>query len=355
MPISSYTVPASATLGKLIETINTNRSGIALVVDERGRLVTTATDGDVRRAILKRVSLETSIADLLDSLLFPKRPYVLGPEASREEALALMLEADIRQVPVLDADGVPIGIHLQDELTHSGMQPGLRAVVMAGGFGTRLRPLTADTPKPMLPVGGKPLLERMIEHMGRSGIRSVHITTHYLKDKIADYFGNGSAHGVALTYVDEEKPMGTAGALRLMTRPDEATLIINGDVLTDLDFQAMHRFHREQGAQMTMAVRSYSLTVPYGVVESDGMHVLRVVEKPRHDYFINAGIYILEPEAFDMIPAESRFDMTDLVDALLAGGRAVASYPMQEYWLDIGCKEDYARAEIDVREGRVRA
>ena len=355
--ISAFLTPIDGVLGDLLRCIDANRSGIALVVDADGRLLATATDGDLRRATLSRVTVETPIAELLSEGRISRNFVALGPEDGAAEAEALMLEKHIRHVPQLDAEGRPIDLYLQDELARRAVDPdaALSAVVMAGGFGTRMRPLTQEMPKPMLPVDGQPLLERMIRHMNRSGIDSVHITTHYLKEKITEHFGDGERFGVDLAYVDEEKPMGTAGALRLMERPRSATLIINGDVLTDLDFRAMHRFHQEHGASMTMAVRDYSLTVPYGVVESEGGHVSRVVEKPRHDYFINAGIYIIEPAAIDHIPEGVRFDMTDLVDALLAAGETVASFPLREYWLDIGCQEDYARAQIDVQSGKVKA
>lgn len=355
--ISAYLAPVDGVFGDLLRCIDANRSGIALVVDADGRLLATATDGDLRRATLSRVTVETPIADLLAEGRISRNFVALGPADDAAAAEALIAAKKIRHVPRLDADGRPVDLYLQDELARRAADPeaALGAVVMAGGFGTRMRPLTQETPKPMLPVDGQPLLERMIRHMNRSGIEQVHITTHYLKEKITEHFGDGEGFGVDLAYVDEEKPMGTAGALRLMARPSSATLIINGDVLTDLDFRAMHRFHQEHGALMTMAVRDYSLQVPYGVVESDGVHVSRVVEKPRHDYFINAGIYIIEPAAIDHIPEGVRFDMTDLVDALLADGETVTSFPLREYWLDIGCQEDYARAQIDVQSGKVKA
>jgi dTDP-glucose pyrophosphorylase len=353
--ILKFLVSRDGTLTDILRQIDANRGGIALIVDAEGRLLATATDGDMRRAMLHRVELGTPIRRLLDDG-HVGTDFASAPEgASVEEIVAVMNSRHVRHVPILNGAGRVIDIALRDEIAHfAEPEEDLGAVIMAGGFGTRLRPLTHDTPKPMLPVGGKPLIERTIDHMSESGIRSVRIATHYLKDKISDHLGDGTARGMELSYVDEEKPMGTAGSLRLMARPTGPTLIINGDVLTDLDFRAMHGYHRQHGALMTMAVRDYALTVPYGVVESDGVHVRRVVEKPRHDYFINAGIYILEPAAIDLIPEGTRFDMTDLVDALLAKGESVASFPLREYWLDIGSQEDYAKAELDIEAGKVR-
>lgn len=354
--IANFLVPLDGTLANILRCIDANRSGIALITDQDGRLLATATDGDMRRATLNRIRLETPIQVLIAEGHVGTKFFAVPEGTSHEEALLHMAKQHIRQVPVVDGMGRVVDIVLQDELPLKiGSEEPLGAVIMAGGFGNRLRPLTQETPKPMLPVAGKPLMERMLEQMGSSGIRSVSITTHYLKDKISGYFGDGAARGMDLSYVDEEKPLGTAGALRLMDRPTGPTLIINGDVLTDLDFRAMYEFHRQHGAKMTMAVRDYALTVPYGVVESDGVMVSGVVEKPRHDCFINAGIYILEPEAIDLIPSGNRFDMTDLVDSLLDRGDPVASFPLREYWLDIGSLEDYAKAELDIEAGRVKA
>lgn len=353
--IDDFLVSPDGTLADILRRIDANRSGIALIAEVDGTLLATATDGDMRRATLHRIDLATPIRALLADGHVGTAFSAVPDGTPPEEILALMADRQIRQVPVVDDAGRVIDIVLQDELPQRlGSDTPLKAVIMAGGFGTRMRPLTQDTPKPMLPVAGKPLLERMIRHIGQSGIDEVRITTHHLKEKITGHFGDGAAYGMDLSYVDEEKPLGTAGALRLMERPDGPTLIINGDVLTDLDFRALHSFHQLHGAKMTMAVRDYALTVPYGVVESNGVLVTRVAEKPRHDCFINAGIYILEPEVIDLIPEGTRYDMTDLVDALLARGDPVASFPLREYWLDIGSHEDYARAEMDIEAGKVR-
>lgn len=353
--ISDFFVSPNGTLADILRCIDANRGGIALIAEPDGTVLATATDGDMRRATLNRIELDTPISLLIEKGHLATRFISVPQGTSHEEALRLMGELHIRQVPVVDPTGRAVDIVLLDELpSRVGGSDRLDAVIMAGGFGTRMRPLTSDTPKPMLPVGGKPLMERMINQLGKSGISSVRITTHYLKEKISSHFGNGSEYGMDLSYVDEEKPMGTAGALRLMERPSGPTLIVNGDVLTDLDFRALHSFHQQYRAIMTMAVRDYTLTVPYGVVESDGVLVKRVAEKPRHNCFINAGIYILSPAAFDYIPEGQHFDMTDLVDALLVAKQKVASFPLHEYWMDIGSQEDYARAEVDIENGRVR-
>jgi NDP-sugar pyrophosphorylase family protein len=206
-------------------------------------------------------------------------------------------------------------------------------------------------PKPMLPVAGRPLMERIIDQLRDAGIHRVNVTTHYMPDKIRDHFGDGTAFGVDLQYVNEEKPLGTAGALALMEAPSEPLLVINGDILTQVDFRALIAYHQEHHAQMTVAVRRYEVAVPYGVIEcDDGPIVRRVSEKPRLGFLVNAGIYLIEPSACSEVPNGERFEMTDLIEKLIRVGKTVVSFPVREYWLDIGQLEHYQQAQIDYAE-----
>jgi NDP-sugar pyrophosphorylase family protein len=213
-------------------------------------------------------------------------------------------------------------------------------------------PLTQDLPKPMLPVGGRPLMEHIIEQLQHAGIRHVNVSTHYKAEKIIEHFGNGEAFGVDLQYVNEDRPLGTGGALGLMRPADETQLVINGDIFTQVDFRAMLSFHRENEAEMTVAVRRYEMQVPYGVVECEGARVSRLVEKPQAAFLVNAGIYLLEPSVYPFIPKGQRFHMTELIRWLLDAGRRVISFPIREYWMDVGHHGDYARAQDDVQSGR---
>jgi NDP-sugar pyrophosphorylase family protein len=217
---------------------------------------------------------------------------------------------------------------------------------MAGGKGSRLHPLTAEMPKPMLQVGDRPLLEIIIERLRDAGIRNVKVTTHHHRQKITDHFGDGRGFGVELSYVEEDQPLGTAGGLGLMEPPTETTLVMNGDILTDVDVRAMLRYHREHEADLTVGVRQYELKVPYGVVECDGPVVKGLSEKPVLGLFVNAGIYLLEPAVFRLIPIGERFDMTDLMQRVLADGRPMVSFPIREDWLDIGQLADYEQARL---------
>ena len=262
-----------------------------------------------------------------------------------------MLEHDINHLPVVDEAGVLIDFLLRKNLVVD--VPGdLSAVVMAGGFGTRLMPLTETVPKPMLPVGERPMLERTIDQLREAGISEVHLTTHYLPDTIVGHFGDGEAFGVRISYATEDEPMGTAGGLRLIPRPTGPFLVINGDILTRVSYQKMLRFHRKHAATLTVGVRTYEVEVPFGVVECDDARVTDLTEKPRIRLLVNAGIYLLEPGAWDFIPGGQRFDMTDLIRRLLDEGQVVVGYPIIEYWQDVGRHEDYNRAQEDVRDGR---
>jgi NDP-sugar pyrophosphorylase family protein len=261
----------------------------------------------------------------------------------------------LRQIPVLDNEDRVVDLVMLDDLIPIQDLP-LQAVIMAGGMGTRLRPLTEDLPKPMLPVGGKPLMELVIKQLRQVGIRRVNVTTHYKPEKISDHFGDGSAYGVELNYVNEDKPLGTGGALGLMDAPTETMLVINGDILTQVDFRAMLAYHRENRADMTVAVRQYDIKVPYGVIECVGVQVCALKEKPQMHFLVNAGIYLLEPKVYEFIPSGEHFNMTDLIQRLLDSNHTVVSFPIIEYWLDIGQLADYEQAQNDMHQrGNLKA
>lgn len=322
---------------------------IALVVDEERRLLDTVTDGDVRRAILAGLDLDAPVSILQDRKRDSRYPEPVTAPADAKPAtlLQLMQERRVRQIPLLDETRRVVGLVTLRELLPVDGLP-LQAVVMAGGYGTRLRPLTEELPKPMLPVGGRPLLELIIERLREAGIQRVNLTTHYKGELIARHFGDGRDFGVEIRYVEEGRPLGTAGSLSLLDASNEPLLIINGDILTQVDFRAMLDFHQEHQADMTVAVRQYEFRVPYGVIETDGAMITNISEKPIVQHFINAGIYLLNPEVRQYIPNGQSYDMPDLITQLLAEGYQVVSFPIREYWLDIGQIEDYQKALTDV-------
>ncbi len=334
--------------------IDANRAKIALVIDEDGQLLDTITDGDIRRAILAEVALSSPVSLLRETKVYSpyRQPTTALVGTDAPTLLRLLREHSIRQIPLLDEAGRVVDLVTLNDLAEAGALP-LHAVIMAGGFGVRLRPLTDDLPKPMLPVGDRPLLELIIERLRQAGIRRISVLTHYKSEAITGYFGDGSAFGVNIDYVLEDKPLGTAGALTLLSVGRDPLLVINGDILTRIDFGAMLDFHREHRADITVGVREYDFRVPYGVVETDGARVTGISEKPVVRYFVNAGIYLLEPGIRETIPTDTHYDMPTLINAAAAHARAVVSFPVHEYWLDIGQMDDYRKADADVRSGAV--
>lgn len=334
-----------------MECVDRGACGIALVVDQESHLLGTVTDGDVRRAILSGKDLESPVSELLVSKISTQYPKPITTQlgAKRETLLELLHQNHLRQLPILDNDNKVVDLVMIDDLIPAQDLP-LQAVIMAGGLGTRLRPLTEDLPKPMLPLGGKPLMERMIKQLRQVGIRRVNVTTNYKPERISDYFGDGSSFGVELNYVNEYKPLGTGGALGLIDTPTEPMLVINGDILTQVDFRAMLAYHQEQRAVMTVGVRQYDIKVPYGVIECEGSRVCALKEKPRINLLVNAGIYLLEPKVYKFIPNGEHFNMTDLIQWLLDSNYIVASFPIIEYWLDIGQHADYEQAQNDMQQ-----
>jgi dTDP-glucose pyrophosphorylase/CBS domain-containing protein len=326
--------------------------GIALVVDSDRKLIGTVTDGDMRRAVLASIDLDMPVSVLLVNKIGTEYPKpVTALVGSRIDELILLLHKHmLRQIPIVDNDDKVVDIVMLDDLIPIQDLP-LQAVIMAGGFGTRLQPLTENMPKPMLPVGGKPLMELVIEKLRQVGIRRVNITTHYKSEKITDHFGDGSAFGVELNYVNEDKPLGTGGALGLIKTPTEPLLVINGDILTQVDFRAMLAYHQEHHADLTVAVRRYDLRVPYGVIECNGSRVCALKEKPQMHFLVNAGVYLLEPSVYEFIPNGKHFNMTDLIQWLIDSDRIVTSFPIIEYWLDIGQLADYEQANKDAKKG----
>jgi dTDP-glucose pyrophosphorylase len=337
------------TIREAMVRLNENPEGIVLVIDDSNRLLDTITDGDLRRAILGGITLDAALSVLASrraSSVYPN-PITVGEQVPLHEIHALMSEQLLRQIPIVDAEGRVVDLVVAGDINANPVELPVSALIMAGGRGTRLRPLTDDVPKPLLPVGGKPIMEHTIARLEAAGVRTVLVSTHYRAEAFREHFGNGADFGVNMDYVQEDEPLGTAGALRLVGPSTQPVLVINGDVLTQINYRAMLAFHQENDAAMTVGVSSYDLEIPYGVVELDGVRIKHVVEKPTIHQFINAGVYLLEPRAVELIPETGRFDMTDLIETLLKEGHNVVSFPISEYWLDIGQHGDYARAQKD--------
>lgn len=332
-------VPKDSTIRDVLHTIDNNSMQIALVVDEFERLMGIVTDGDIRRAILRGKSLEDGVNDVMN-----KQPTVVQHDHDRNEVLAIMRKKQFNHVPVVDFKGRVVGLESILDMIRPDQRTN-RVILMAGGLGSRLKPLTDDCPKPLLKVGGKPVLETILENFISYGLSKFILTVNYKADMLVEYFGDGSKWGVEIDYVFEEKRMGTAGALSLLKeRPTEPFIVMNGDLLTKVNVGNLLDFHLKQDAGATMCVRDYELQIPYGVIHVDKDRLVGIEEKPVLRYFVNAGIYVLNPETIDVIPRNEFYDMTTLFDDLIAAGNNTTVFPIREYWLDIGKMEDYERA-----------
>jgi dTDP-glucose pyrophosphorylase/CBS domain-containing protein len=345
--LESVIISPTASITEAIARLDKAGTGALLLCANDQTVCGLLTDGDIRRAILQGRPMDASCGTISSPT-----PVVAPHSIRAGEALHLMNQHDINHLPVVDAENRVVEFLLRKDLA-ADVRMDLSAVIMAGGYGKRLLPLTESLPKPMLPVGDRPLLELTIEQLRRSGIRDVNLTTHYLPDSIINHFGDGEGFGVRLNYLKEDHPMGTAGGLKQMNRPDGPFLVINGDILTGVPFEEMLVYHRKHGAVLTVGVRKYDMQVPFGVVECEDVRITKLQEKPSFSFFINAGTYLLEPSAYDYIPEGRPFDMTDLIQKLLEVGKPVVSFPIIEYWLDVGRHEDYRQAQEDVLKGRI--
>lgn len=352
--LSNICINPHHTLRQVMSCIDKNMKEIALVVNKERRLLYTITDGDLRRVVLHGLPLDMTVEEWARQQPEHgnRNPVTALQNTPVAELLQLMKVNGLRHIPLTDDEGRVTDMLMLSDLIADDRIP-LKAVVMAGGLGKRLHPLTKDLPKPMLPVGERPLLELIIEQLRKSGIRQVNMATRYKKDCISNHFGDGGNFGVEIRYVEENRPLGTAGALSLLKGSDEPILVINGDVLTGVDFRAMNDFHHEQRADMTVAVKQHEMSVPYGVINANGPIVTGVSEKPVVQYFINAGIYLLSPSICQLIPDDQPYDMTDLIAEALSNNRRVISFPVREYWLDIGHAENYQRALTDIENGKI--
>lgn len=328
-----------------IERIERGVLQIALVLDNDGRLLGSVTDGDVRRAILRGVSLSDPV-----SLVMNKSPFTILPDHDLESVKATMLARRLHQVPVTDDRGRVLDLLVMDDIIKGKQSRDNWVVLMAGGLGRRLHPLTETTPKPLIEVGGKPLLELILENFVNQGFRRFYLSINYKGEQIRKHFGDGSKWDSEVRYLDEDRPLGTAGALSLIDDiPDQSLIVMNGDLVTEIDFNKTLDFHTEQGAIGTMGIRTYDFRVEFGVVEIKNDRISSISEKPVQTFFVNAGIYVLEPAALADIPKNCATDMPALFESWLATGQKCTAFPIHEYWLDVGRFEDLERAQKEAK------
>lgn len=333
------TLPTDATIGQAIRNLDQVAVKIALVVNANGVLQGTISDGDIRRGLLKGLDLDSPIASILhrDALVVP-------PELGRDLVRQLMVANKIQQIPIVDAEHQVIGLHLWDEITCLSSRPNLM-VIMAGGMGKRLRPHTDNCPKPMLAVAGRPILEHIIERAKQEGFTRFLIATQYLRHVIEDHLGCGHQLGVEIDYLREDSPLGTAGALGLLSPiPDQPFVVTNGDVISDIRYGELLDFHVRHEAAASMAVKIHEWQHPYGVVQMQGVEIVGFEEKPIARSYVNSGVYALEPEALNVLGANDYCDMPTLFERLRAQNFRTIAYPMHEPWLDVGRPSDLEHA-----------
>ncbi|MCG9632614.1 nucleotidyltransferase family protein [Vibrio sp. Isolate30] len=333
------------TIRDALEIINNEALRVVLVVNEEQELLGVVTDGDIRRGLLNNLPLTEPVSEVMNT-----NPTTALEGSSREELIELMESRGILSIPLLDASDKVVGLETLHGALHQPKHHN-PVFIMAGGFGTRLKPLTDTCPKPMLHIGNKPILETVIRSFIKAGFVNFYISTHYMPEQIQAHFGDGSEMGVNITYVHEEQPLGTGGALGLLPKdlPKDLPLIMmNGDVLTKVDFQRLLDFHVDNGADATMCVREYDYQIPYGVINGEGNKITSMVEKPVQRFFVNAGIYVVSPEVIASVPKNHRVDMPTLLEEHMNERDNVLMFPIHEYWLDIGRMDDFNRAQADI-------
>ena len=324
-----------------VSTIDQSGLQIAMVIDDSNKLLGTITDGDIRRALLADISLDTPLTQIMFT-----SPLVVTPQISSKQVLDLMKLNKIHKVPIVNAKHQVIGLHLWEQME---IEPKSNLdtpfVIMAGGLGSRLRPYTETCPKPMLKVAGKPMLEHIIERAKEEGFHQFIISINYLGEQIKAYFGKGKRWGVSITYLEEESPLGTAGALEQLKQCNKETYIIsNGDVISEIRYQDLLNFHINNKASATMAVRTHEWQNPFGVVKLEGQKILGFEEKPTIKSQINAGLYVLNKDAINLLEPNSHCDMPTLFSRLKDLNKNIIAFPMHEHWIDVGRHEDLETA-----------
>lgn len=333
------------TLLNAIELIDKNLKGILLVVDNEKHILGTLTDGDIRRCILLDKSVDTLIKEI-----YNKNCTYVEEKIDLEYVKRLFIEKGIKFIPVIDSEKRVIGYHeVTDFINYSKLEKENPVLIMAGGLGTRLKPLTDENPKPMLKVGDKPILQTIIEQFRENGFKNILISVNYKADIIENYFRDGKDFGVSIRYIREKNRMGTGGAIKLAeSYLKKPFFVINGDILTNTNFYNFMQFHVENQFSMSVGTRKYEIQVPYGVLNTQEKEIVSLMEKPVYEYFINAGMYILNPDVIEYIPENQYYDITELIDNLIKNNRKIGNFPITDYWMDIGRIEDYYKANTDI-------
>jgi dTDP-glucose pyrophosphorylase len=346
------TLNSDNTLMDAVQLIENSIKRLAVVLSEDKRVVGTLTDGDIRRCLLQGCTLDASVTNAMN-----QSPVIASVNASDSVLRELLDQNNIRSLPLVNANECYVRTFHEMEFFSDvdGTQTEktfFAAIIMAGGEGTRLRPFTENLPKPMIEINGIPLLERQVKRLAKMGIATIYISVNYLSEIIKEHFGDGRNFGVVINYLDEDKKLGTAGALSLLPELEksQSIIVMNGDILTTSDFVNLFHFHKEHDSMITVSAINYHVDIPYGVIDFKGTEVKALLEKPSQTFFCSAGIYALSIDVLKDIPADTFWNMTDLIDKCLLNKNKVTVFPVHEYWSDIGTPKDLEKARKEFKD-----
>ena len=342
MNIANIKIKESTKLKKILIILNTYDERIALVVNKKGQLIGTITDGDIRRAFLNNADMNEIASNIMNS-----KPVFFGEKVSKNEIYKFMIKSAITQIPILDKEKKIINLEIFKDIKKTNSIEN-SVVLMAGGYGKRLRPLTNNTPKVLLKLGNKPILEHLIDKFKKFGFKNFYISTYFKKNTLKKYFGNGNKFNVNITYLKEKKPLGTAGSLSLLPikKISKELIIINGDVLSDINFLNLIEFHKKNKADVTVCGSQQKISLPYGILELNNLNIKKIEEKPNIVQYVNAGIYVFKAKILKKITNNNFLDMPDFINKLIEKKYKIKIYPIHEYWADIGQIDDYNKAKI---------
>ena len=343
--LDDYKVRLDTNIHDALKIIDRRGGQIALVVDGGHKLLGTVTDGDVRRGILSGIDVQNPV-----SMIMNAEPVKAKPSDSRQFILSILRQNKLRHIPIVDDAGCLLGLETLDDLNPTYRKN--MVLLMAGGLGSRLKPLTNECPKPMLKIGGRPVLETIILNFIESGFKEFIISLNYKGDMIRGHFADGHDLGVSIQYIEEDERLGTAGSLRLLPEIQNShpIIVMNGDVLTKVNLDHFLDFHAFNHSKATMGIREYNFQVPYGVLQLDHHRIVQIEEKPVHNFFVNAGVYVLDQDVLNCLPDERRFEMPGLFQQLMKAGHHTVAFPIREYWLDIGQPDNLKQAHGDFKD-----
>lgn len=340
-----FSLKATNSVLDVINNIENSQYQICFIVDNKGTLIGSITDGDIRRGLIEGHTIDSNVSNVMNT-----NPISILNSQSEKEAQTIMTTNQIKQLAVVDSENKLVGVHLIEQILNLAPKEN-SILIMAGGFGKRMMPLTEMVPKPMLKVAGKPILEHIILNAKSQGFKKFIISLHYLGELIIDYFGDGSAFDISIEYIHESEPLGTAGALSLLDPlPKLPFIVTNGDILTDINYANLLHFHESNNAEATMTIKKYELQNPYGVVNTQGLEIISFEEKPIQITYVNAGVYAINPSNLKYLKSNHHCDMPEFFERIKNDERLIAAYPIHETWADVGRPADLSKVNKDINE-----